>query len=395
MTRLSLHRLLPLISVTLLGACGGTEAGQPLLSGEGAGGNGGGTVFPGAGTAGMAPGGAVGAGGGAGTGSGGNASVGYGGTPVLGAGGALPAGGSFGAGGGAVGGAPQQGSGGNPMGGAGAGSGGAPPAMGTEYTFQTGNFSVPPGGEVYKCQDFTNPFGKDIGILQMQTALTPGSHHMFAFVMPSGQLSLMGSLQDCPSGGVEFHDYLTTTGSPTTTVNYPAGVGRVFASGNGLRLNVHLINTDVAPKNASIMFKVVYTDPATLKQKAASIFLNQVGLSVAAGMSTHSKSYSLTQDIWLMGDASHMHKRGVHFVAKASSGQMLYDGTEWAEPKQQTFDPALHLTSGTQISWACTYNNDTGKTLTFGESASANEMCIFVGEFYNPSGTQISYQSLF
>src|SRR5205814_3666486 len=122
-----------------------------------------------------------------------------------------------------AGGTPQPGSGGAPAGGApaggSAGTGGSPMVSGTEYTFKTGTFSVPPGGEVYKCQDFTNPFNKDIGIVQMQTALTPGSHHMFAFVMPNGQLSLMGSLQDCPNGGVELHGYLPTTGSPTTTTS--------------------------------------------------------------------------------------------------------------------------------------------------------------------------------
>jgi hypothetical protein len=351
-------------------------------------------VFPGTGAVGVgATGGVVGVA--AAPGAGG--SVGLGGNPVVGMGGTVPTGGSGPIGGAPVGGSgaggtPQPGSGGAPAGGA-PGTGGAPMVNGTEYTFQTGMFSVPPGGEVYKCQDFTNPFNKDVGIVQMQTALTPGSHHMFAFVMPNGQLSLMGSLLDCPSGGVEFHDYLTTTGSPMTTVNYPADVARVLSASNGLRLNVHLINTDIAAKNASITFKVVYADPTTFKQKAASIFLNQVGLSVPAGMSTQSKTYSLAQDIWLLGDASHMHKRGVHFVAKASSGQTLYDGTDWAEPKPQSFAPALHLTSGTKITWSCTYNNDTGKALMFGESASANEMCIMVGEFYNPTGTQISYQA--
>ena len=275
------------------------------------------------------------------------------------------------------------------------GVGGASMVTGTEYTFTTAHFSVPPGSEVYKCQDFTNPFNKDIGIVQEVTNLTPGSHHMFAFVLPNSQLSLMGNLSDCPGGGVEFHDYLTTSGSPVSTVSYPANTGRLFSASNGLRLNVHLINTDSAPKDAYVVFKVTYVDPGTLTNKVASIFLNQVALSVPVGMSTQSKTYSLTQDINMMGAASHMHKQGIRFVATTSTGQTLYDGTDWQEPQPKSFNPPLHLASGTRITWACTYNNTTGKMLTFGESAGTNEMCIFPGEFYNSTGQQITYQAVF
>jgi hypothetical protein len=254
---------------------------------------------------------------------------------------------------------------------------------------------VNPGQEVYKCQDFPNPFGKDIGVVEMTTDLTPGSHHMFAFVISPGEATLTGSLQDCPSGGVEFHDYLTTNGSPHTVSTYPAGIGRIFSGGASLRLNVHLINTEQDPKNAFVKFKVKYVDPSTLPNKAASIFLNNVALQVPKGTSTQSKTYKLTQDINLMSAASHMHKQGTRFVATTGTGVTLYDGTDWQEPKPKIFSPALNIKKDDTITWKCTYQNDTGKTLGFGESALTNEMCIFPGEFYNASGVQISYQALF
>ncbi|HVW25875.1 MAG TPA: hypothetical protein VHC69_10920 [Polyangiaceae bacterium] len=313
-----------------------------------------------------------------------------GGAPVLAAGGSTMVSGAGGSTSTGVGGIAQGGAGG-----AATGTGGVPVVAGTEYTFTTGHFSVPPGSEVYKCQDFTNPFNKDIGIVQEVTNLTPGSHHMFAFVLPNNQLSLMDNLADCPEGGVEFHDYLMTSGSPVATITYPTSTGRIFTASNGLRLNVHLINTDSAPKDAYVVYKVVYVDPSTLTNKVASIFLNQVTLSVPPGMSTQSKTYTLSQDINLMDAASHMHKQGIHFVATTNTGQTLYDGTDWQEPQARSFDPPLHLASGTRITWACTYNNTTGTTLSFGESAASNEMCIFPGEFYNSTGQQITYQAVF
>jgi hypothetical protein len=52
------------------------------------------------------------------------------------------------------------------------------------------------------------------------------------------------------------------------------------------------------------------------------------------------------------------------------------------------------LNPGDSISWTCTYDNQTGKTLTFGESAQANEMCIYLARFYSaPDGAQLECQA--
>jgi hypothetical protein len=59
------------------------------------------------------------------------------------------------------------------------------------------------------------------------------------------------------------------------------------------------------------------------------------------------------------------------------------------------FSPALGLSAGTSIRWACSYTNNTGQTLTFGESAAKNEMCIFTGTYYPaPDGNGIYDQDL-
>ncbi|HVW27346.1 MAG TPA: hypothetical protein VHC69_18405 [Polyangiaceae bacterium] len=269
----------------------------------------------------------------------------------------------------------------------------APSADGEEIVIQTSTFTVAPGAEVYKCQDFTSPFGgKSVGVVATETDLTQGSHHMFAFVMPNEQLSLFDALSDCPGGGTEFHEYLTTSGSPHTSTTYPAGIGRYFDAGDGLRMNVHLFNSTDEPVDAFIKLTVKTADPAKLEYRAASIFLNYLGLSVPPGVSTQSASYTLPTDIWMLGAASHMHKWGTHFEAKTGDGTMLYQTDEWAEPAPARFDPPLALTQGTVIDWSCTYANDSGQTITFGDSAVKNEMCIFPGEFYNEQGAQLSAQ---
>jgi hypothetical protein len=48
----------------------------------------------------------------------------------------------------------------------------------------------------------------------------------------------------------------------------------------------------------------------------------------------------------------------------------------------EVFSTPLHLTSGTTITWSCTDLNTTSSTLTFGEYAETNVMCISVNIFY-------------
>ena len=269
-------------------------------------------------------------------------------------------------------------------------SGAALAGFSQEYTFQTTSVSVPPGGEVYKCQDFTNPFGMDIGIKRIDTTLPVGAHHMFAFVMPNDQLDLKNGIADCPGGGLEFHEYITASASPTMTTTYPPGIGRMLNAGNGLRLMVHLLNTGSSPRDASITVQLRYGDPSLLQQRAATLFLINSQINVPPGKSQATATYTLPTDIWLLGAASHMHSRGIDFVATADTGDTLYQGTDWAEPRPKIFQPALPLKSGTKITFTCTYQNNSSITMTFGESAATNEMCNFPAEFYNTAGQQLT-----
>jgi hypothetical protein len=124
--------------------------------------------------------------------------------------------------------------------------------------------------------------------------------------------------------------------------------------------------------------------PNVVTNHAGVIFLNNVSISVAAtGQPVQTTdTYTLPQDVNILTASSHMHKYATNFIATASSGQTLYSTTLWDNPTPATYSPPLVLTSGTTITWTCTDVNTTGTTLTFGESATANVMCIDVNIFY-------------
>ena len=54
----------------------------------------------------------------------------------------------------------------------------------------------------------------------------------------------------------------------------------------------------------------------------------------------------------------------------------------WDEPASALYSPAKAVKKGATLEFNCTFVNNSPHTLTFGESAENNEMCIFVSSFY-------------
>jgi hypothetical protein len=256
------------------------------------------------------------------------------------------------------------------------------------YEMSMDGIEVPPGGELYKCQDFVNPFGKDIAITDSKSVMSPGSHHFAAFRMEN--LTTAG-IMDCPAGGLEAHEFVHASQTPVQETSYPKDVGRFLPATDGLRLQVHYLNTTSEPLNVKATFSMHYVDADKIKYKAGGVFLNNLGLTVPPGKSTQTKSWALESDINLLVAVSHMHRHALDFTSSTDDGRMIFESQDWDGPTPAVFNPAMELATGTTITWACSFQNDTGDNLTFGESASKNEMCIFNGIYYpSPDGSSIT-----
>ena len=289
------------------------------------------------------------------------------------------------------GGAKQQPSGTTPSNGTSM-SGGSPTnlasgAMAEEYQMAMTPVDVAPGTEVYKCQDFDNPFGKDVAVVSSESIMVKGAHHFAAFRI-NGLTA--ASVMNCPAGGLEAHEFIHASQQLDQVTTYPANVGRFLPASDGIRLMVHFLNVTGATVHVPTSFSMKYVEADQVQYKAAAVFLNNLAVSAPPGQSTSSKSWMFPSDIKLLVAVSHMHEHGVGFTSSMSDGRMVYESTQWSEPQAATFDPPMEIAGGTGITWTCSFQNDTGKTLVFGQSASQNEMCIFNGVYYpSPDGTSI------
>ena len=333
----------------------------------------------------------AGAGGMAGTATSGNGGGGAGGS------GAGAGGSGAGVGGGGTNGASGSGAGvGGGGTGGGAGPGGAPTTdpPGT-VTITTDPFVLQPGQEVHKCQNFDNPFGnQEVAIQRIVSDMAKGSHHLHLYNLTVGTSR---SLEDC--NVQDFHALLHSAGRPHFETQYPAGMARKIRGDRGLRMQLHYLNTSQQPLTVNASIKLSPVDASTITKWVAQLYLNRVYLSVPPGagrtVTTTCSIPSVYGPIHLIGAGSHMHMRGIHFVANTNTGVKLLETDEWEEPPLVAYDPPIAMNPGDSVTWTCTYNNETAQPITFGESASKNEMCIYIASYYtsSPDATQLECQA--
>jgi hypothetical protein len=260
---------------------------------------------------------------------------------------------------------------------AGADSGDATSARFTA-TLVTEAFEIPPGEEFFRCQNFENPFGRDMAVLETDSFMTAGSHHLLVFI-ESGVRN--ESLGEC--SGSEFGPILHLAQRSQQRTGYPPGVGRLLSAKTGIRIQIHYLNATPRPIKTEIAVTVRADMPEAVPLHASGIFVNAEGIDVKPHSSGSVETRCpVMRDIKVLSMVSHMHRRGVRFTARADDGQLLYDTNLWSDPEPWTFEPPRDLKAGTWIGVHCDFENESDFSLSYGESANTNEMCILLGTYY-------------
>ena len=191
-----------------------------------------------------------------------------------------------------------------------------------------------------------------------------------------------------PCSGLTFGPMPYETQAPDAEVAFPQGIASLIKSTQGFQVIAHYLNATNSPIMANVQIVMFKAQPGTITQHAGVFFLDNIGsLTPPFGgippMTTKTISASYTTSIpWnLLFAAGHMHSRTQSLIA-TYGGTKLYESDSWDQSPLESFASPVQLPAGTQITWSCTVNNDTNMTLTFGESAKTNEMCIFTGAYF-------------
>jgi hypothetical protein len=144
--------------------------------------------------------------------------------------------------------------------------------------------------------------------------------------------------------------------------------------------------------------EVIHADPATIRDQAELLLINDVGIQVPPGKSTQVGTCTLDADSTFFGILHHMHRTGAHMTTRAMPANgmattLLDEDYTFTDQQFHLMEP-LKLARGDQLQVKCDYENPGSRTLTFGESTNDNEMCIALMYRYPASAMNFNCPAL-
>lgn len=240
-----------------------------------------------------------------------------------------------------------------------------------EATLVMEPFTVDPGGEVFVCQTFANPF-RNAYVRAFESHMSVGSHHL-----------ILNAEDSEPSGIAPCSGLIAPTGPFATQVpddeySYPDGVGAFLAGGSNLLVVSHYLNTTTEAIAPTVTVTLRRAPTGSVSKQALMGSWVNLNIDIPAHQTVTASSYGGfgedSQVLWLL---PHMHSRGTHFEVTIGEANpvTIFETDDW-ETAPHRFDPPQPVRADERVSYSCTWKNDTDFTLTFGESAATNEMCL-------------------
>jgi hypothetical protein len=217
--------------------------------------------------------------------------------------------------------------------------------------------------------------------------MTPGSHHMIVFFSPNMQRPPGTIEEGCgfTGGGNPQNASIWTysTQMPESSQQLPAGVGMKVAAGQYGFFQMHYLNSGDVPIDVHVVLNVNTYPAGTAYIPAAPYITFHNEISIPP-MSTASFGGSCTipadKDFYQLG--THAHKQAVHMEVKNGT-QMVFQTDDWNEPGgEEWLEAPFHRFTSGKLDYQCDYDNPTNRTITTGDSAATDEMCMAVGYMF-------------
>ena len=256
-----------------------------------------------------------------------------------------------------------------------------PPAPDPWTPLVTRTWSIPAGAtDTYRCVRVQVP--TDTWIAGYKALGPPGTHHTVLTVtdQPNGPVGEY----DCEAGTLDLQ-MLYAAGVGTDELSFPPGVAMRVKAGQYINLNLHLFNVgdDTLAGTSGVLVKTL---PASeVRHEADMTFTGNLSFSIPSDGRPHEVrgGCTLPRDWHVFAMWPHMHQHAIHHrVTLDGTRVLLDDHFEFGEQKNYPMD--VLLPAGSRLDTVCTYVNNTGVPLTFGDSSN-QEMC-FTGMYRWPAG---------
>ncbi|MBX3161623.1 MAG: hypothetical protein KF773_37025 [Deltaproteobacteria bacterium] len=254
-------------------------------------------------------------------------------------------------------------------------------------------WTIPAGKEIYRCVRIT--LTEDTYLTNIRAQAPAGTHHtVLSITQPGDNANGADGEQNCQVNSLG-RVMLYASGVGTEPLDFPTDVGIKIAAGQQIHLNLHLFNaTDSAIEgDSAILVKQSATPPPTL---AEMVFAGKFVFSIpgngqptnVVGGCTANSNFKLFA-VW-----PHMHQIATHQkfeLIRGGNTMVLHDKPfQFAEQNYYLQSPEVSVQSGDQIRVTCTFVNNTGSPIGFGDSSN-KEMC-FSGMYRYPATASNLFQ---
>ncbi len=249
----------------------------------------------------------------------------------------------------------------------------------------SGKWAVPAGGnDIYHCARKT--VTQDMWITNIQAAAPLGSHHTVLSISDSRTQGPDGEYP-CDVGELGMV-MLYASGVGTSPLDFPQDVGIKIAAGTQIHLNLHLFNSSDVPIDGTSGINVKSQStptPILAEMVFAGKFLFQIP--------SNNQPYNVIggcafdRDFKLFALWPHMHQLARHHKVEMTRGGVvttLHDQAyDFEEQNYYKREPVYDVQMGDRIKVTCTFVNNTGSAVGFGDSSN-QEMC-FTGMYRYPA----------
>jgi hypothetical protein len=272
--------------------------------------------------------------------------------------------------------------------------GDAEPESTLAFTITSTDLTLQPGEETTKCFYFHTPNTTDAIVNKWVSDMTPGSHHMIVFTSIDGQQPPDGTVDDCSGSSAPVPMYGTQVPHEELVMPDDDGFGMPLAQlvtpNTAGYMQMHYLNASDEALSVHATLSAYAFPPETMYTRTDIFATYNADIAIPPGATNYTVSATceiFDKKFWQM--SSHSHKQSVATEIKDGE-DMVFSSTDWEHPGTRGWEaPTFYQFKNPQLTWSCTYNNtgdNATRTVTDGQSAQTNEMCMATGYYFPAVG---------